>query len=159
MLKSLLTASLMLLVAFAASAQQGQTTPQAAPVAPYVIPPEAVHQANPVKATPESLAEGKKWYGYDCAMCHGKDGDGKGGVGADMKLKVSDFTNPATLKERTDGELYYVIKTGKGDMPPEGKRMKPEELWNLVNYVRSLAKPTAAPENKAPEKAPDKAPQ
>ncbi len=154
MLKSLLIVSLMLLLAFAASAQQDQTPPQAAPAAPYVIPPEEVHQANPVKATPESLAEGKKWYGYDCAMCHGKDGDGKGDVGADMKLKVSDLTNPATLKDRTDGELFYVIKTGKGDMPPEGKRLKSEGLWNLVNYVRSLAKPAAPPENKATEKAP-----
>ena len=73
-------------------------------------------------------------------MCHGKDGDGKGDIATDMRLKVTDFTNPATLKERTDGELFYVIKTGKGDMPPEGKRMKPEGLWDLVNYVRSLAK-------------------
>ena len=73
-------------------------------------------------------------------MCHGKDGDGKGDVGADMKLKVSDFTDPTTLKERTDGELFYIIKFGKGDMPPEGARVKTDELWDLVNYVRSLAK-------------------
>ncbi len=159
MLKTLLIASLLLSLGLSAPAQQSQPSPKTAPNAPYVIPDDAVRQANPVKPTPESLAQGKKWWGYDCAMCHGKDGDGKGDVGADMKLKVSDFTNPATLKERTDGELFYVIKTGKGDMPPEGTRMKPEGLWNLVNYVRSLAKPTAAPENKAPEKAPDKAPQ
>ena len=41
-----------------------------------------------------------------------------------MKLKVSDFTDPATLKDRTDGELFYIIKVGKGDMPPEGARVK-----------------------------------
>ena len=154
MLKTLLIASLLLSLGLSAPAQQSQPSPKTAPNAPYVIPDDAVRQANPVKPTPESLAQGKKWWGYDCAMCHGKDGDGKGDVGADMKLKVSDFTNPATLKERTDGELFYVIKTGKGDMPPEGTRMKPEGLWNLVNYVRSLAKPTAPPEDKAPEKAP-----
>ena len=73
-------------------------------------------------------------------MCHGKDGDGKGDVGADMKLKVSDFTDPTTLKERTDGELFYIIKFGKADMPPEGARVKTDELWDLVNYIRSLAK-------------------
>jgi mono/diheme cytochrome c family protein len=83
-------------------------------------------------------------------MCHGKDGDGKGDIAADMKLKVTDFTDPATLKGRTDGELFYVIKNGKGDMPPEGKRMKPEGLWDLVNYVRSLAKKSAPPEDKTP---------
>jgi mono/diheme cytochrome c family protein len=139
-LKTLLIASVLLAPGFSASAQQSQTPPKAVPVAPYTIPTDAVRQVNPVKPTPESIAQGKKWYGYDCAMCHGKDGDGKGDVGADMKLKVSDFTNPATLKERTDGELFYIIKFGKADMPPEGARIKTDELWDLVNYVRSLAK-------------------
>jgi mono/diheme cytochrome c family protein len=81
-------------------------------------------------------------------MCHGKDGDGKGEVGADMKLKVSDLSDPVTLKDRTEGELFYIIKNGKGDMPPEGTRLKSDELWSLVNYVRSLAKKNAAPEDK-----------
>lgn len=150
MLKTLLIVSLLLLLEFSAPAQQGQTPPKAPRVAPYVIPVEAVRQANPVKPTPESIAQGKKWWGYDCAMCHGKNGDGKGDISADMKLKVTDFTDPATLKERTDGELYYVIKNGKGDMPPEGKRMKPEGIWDLVNYVRSLTKQSAVPEDKTP---------
>jgi mono/diheme cytochrome c family protein len=68
-----------------------------------------------------------------------------------MKLKVSDFTNPATLKDRTDGELFYVIKTGKGDMPPEGPRLKSDGLWDLVNYIRSLPKKSATPEEKPPQ--------
>jgi mono/diheme cytochrome c family protein len=150
-LKTLLTVSLFLALGLSAPAQQAQPSPKAAPVAPYTIPIDAVRQANAVKATPESIAQGKKWWGYDCAMCHGKDGDGKGDVAADMKLKVSDFTNPATLKERTDGELFYVIKNGKGDMPPEGHRMKSDGLWDLVNYVRSLAKKSAPPEDKKPQ--------
>lgn len=111
--------------------------PSQPPQAEYKIPPEAAARANPVKPTAESLAKGKKIYGIDCAMCHGKDGDGKG----DMDMKgVPDFTDPATLKNRTDGELYYIIQKGKGDMPPEGDRAKGEDMWNLVNYVRSFAK-------------------
>ena len=43
-----------------------------------------------------------------------------------------------------------MIKNGKGDMPPEGKRMKPEGIWDLVNYVRSLTKQSAVPEDKTP---------
>jgi mono/diheme cytochrome c family protein len=138
-MKISLIVSLLFVVNFFAYAQQAKRPPTA-PVATYTISEDAVHQANPVKATPESIAHGKKWYGYDCAMCHGKTGDGKGEVGADMKLKVSNFTDPATLKDRTDGELFYIIKVGKGDMPPEGARVKTDELWDLVNYVRSLAK-------------------
>jgi mono/diheme cytochrome c family protein len=80
-------------------------------------------------------------------MCHGSAGDGKGSLAADMKLQIADFTDPASLKDRTDGEIFYIIKTGHQDMPPEGTRIKPEENWDLVNYVRSLAK-KSAPESK-----------
>jgi len=134
-------AALVCLSVPAICAQENQTTPKpASPSSPEAIPVEAARQPNPVKPTPESLAQGKKWYGYDCAMCHGKDGDGKGEVAADMKLKMNDFTDPASLKNRTDGELFYIIKVGMGQMPPEGDRLKTNELWNLVNYIRSFAK-------------------
>ncbi len=107
--------------------------------AEYKIPPEDAAKVNPVKPTPESLAKAKKLYGIDCAMCHGVNGDGKGDMASDMK-NVTDFTNPDALKNRTDGELFYVIRHGKGEMPPEGDRAKDEDVWNLVNYIRSLAK-------------------
>lgn len=128
------------LVVPAVSAQQTPPTP--APKTPSYtsIPVEAAKAQNPVKSSPESIARAKKWWTIDCAMCHGKDGDGKGETAQDMKLAVADFTNPATLKDRTDGEIFYVIKNGHQDMPPEGPRVKTEENWDLVNYVRSLAK-------------------
>ncbi len=113
--------------------------PPAAP-APTAIPAEAAHQTNPVKPTPESLAAAKKMYGYDCAMCHGENGNGKGDVVADLKLSLKDYTDPAALKDMTDGELFYIIKNGKGQMPPEGDRAKPEMIWNMVILVRSFAK-------------------
>jgi mono/diheme cytochrome c family protein len=106
----------------------------------YKIPPDAVHQTNPVKPTPESLAHAKKMYGYDCAMCHGVNGNGKGDLVADMKLTLKDYTDPASLKDITDGELFYIIKNGKDQMPSEGDRAKPEDLWNMVILVRSFAK-------------------
>jgi len=102
-------------------------------------PADIGKMVNPVKPTAESLAQGKKYYGYDCAMCHGKLGDGKGDVAVDMKLTLSDFTNPGVLKNRTDGELFYIIKTGRGQMPPEGDRGNPKLLWDMVNYIRWLS--------------------
>lgn len=104
------------------------------------IPVEAAKMPNPVKASPESLNRAKRWWTLDCEMCHGKSGDGKGETATDMKLKLADFTDPTTLKERTDGELFYIIKNGHNDMPAEGPRIKTEENWDLVNYIRSLAK-------------------
>jgi len=130
----------LLLSAVFATAQASQTPSQAATPAPYTIPADAARQIDPVKPTPESIAQGKKYYGYDCAMCHGENGDGKGEVAVDEKLKLKDYRDPAALKDMTDGQLFYIIKNGKGQMPPEGDRLKAPELWNLVNYIRSLAR-------------------
>jgi len=129
----------LLVVLFFMFALWAQQPPAKAPAPEYKIPPEAAAKVNPVKPTSESLAKGKKLYGFDCAMCHGANGDGKGDMASDMK-NVTDFTKPDALKSRTDGELFYVIRNGKGEMPPEGDRAKDDDIWNMVNYIRSLAK-------------------
>jgi mono/diheme cytochrome c family protein len=110
------------------------------------IPVEAAKAQNPVKSSPESLARAKKWWGLDCAMCHGANGNGQGDTAKEMKLKLGDFTDSKILKDRTDGEIYYIIKNGHNDMPAEGPRIKTEEGWDLVNYVRSLANTKGAAE-------------
>ena len=139
---TLVVPALFLIVAALPAQQPSAPSTQKAPTY-EAIPVEVAKQANPVEASPESLARAKKWWTLDCAMCHGANGNGKGETAVDMKLKLADFTDPATLKDRTDGEIFYIIKNGHNDMPAEGARVKTEENWDLVNYVRSLAKKTA----------------
>ena len=122
------------LLLFAGAPQQ-----PAAPPAQSAIPAEAAQMVNPVKPTPESQARVKKMYGYDCAMCHGANGNGKGDI-TDLKPAPKDYTDPAVLKDLSDGELFYLIKNGKGQMPPDGGRTKPDDIWNMVILVRSFAK-------------------
>jgi mono/diheme cytochrome c family protein len=119
-------------------------TAPAAPPAAFKIPLEAVNQVNPVKPTAESRARAKKIYGYDCALCHGDDGGGAGDLAKNMKVKMLDFRDPTALKAQTDGELYYIIKNGKGEMEGEGQRIKSDDGWDLVNYIRSFSKLQAA---------------
>lgn len=130
------------LLAILVFAQQQPASSAASPKSPSyaAIPVEAAKQENPVKPTPESLGRAKKWWSLDCEMCHNKNGDGKGETAKDMKLTMVDFTDPNTLKDRTDGEVYWIIKNGHNDMPAEGPRITTEQGWDLVNYVRSLAK-------------------
>ncbi len=126
---------------FALSPQQKTTAPAPATPALTVIPVAAARMVNPITPTTESQAHAKNVYGIDCAMCHGAKGDGKGdpGIISDMSLTMMDFTNPDTLKNRTDGELFYIIKNGQGKMPGED-RAKDDEIWNLVVYLRSMSK-------------------
>jgi mono/diheme cytochrome c family protein len=126
-----------------------QTQPLSNPPAEYGVPQQERQKANPVKPTAESIAAAKKTYGYDCAMCHGEKGDGKGETANDMKLSMKDWTNPATLKSMSDGELYYIIANGKGKMPAEGDRAKPDKIWNMVIYVRSFSDPSVLPAEKS----------
>jgi mono/diheme cytochrome c family protein len=144
MLKPFLILSALVLAGAIAPRPQAQDAAPPAAAPAFKIPPEAVSLANPVRPTAESLSHAKKIYGYECALCHGEDGAGAGDISKNMKAKMPDFRDPTALKGRTDGELMYIIKNGKGEMDGEGQRVKPDDLWNLVNYVRSFAKVQAA---------------
>jgi mono/diheme cytochrome c family protein len=122
-----------------ASTPAAQDAAATAPAAETKTHIEAVNKANPVKATAAGLAQAKKLYGYDCAMCHGKSGDGQGDLAEDMKLKLRDWRDSASLKDMTDGEMFYIIGKGKGQMPAGEQQMKPDEIWMMVNYLRSFA--------------------
>ena len=103
--------------------------------------PEDVARKNPITPTQEGLAEARKQYGYDCAMCHGKDGGGRGDLAQDMKLELHDWRDPSTIEKLTDGELFWVISYGRGKMVGGEADRSPEKMrWNLVNLVRSFGK-------------------
>jgi len=140
MLKPFLIISAMVVAGASSSPPQAPPAGSATPPAEFKIPVEAANQVNPVKPTAESLSRAKKIYGYECAICHGDDGGGAGDLAKNMKAKMPDFRDPTTLKGRTDGELFYIIKHGKGEMDGEGERVKTDDTWNLVNYARSFSK-------------------
>src|SRR6516165_6556182 len=117
--------------------QQPQQESKEVPSSPTASSPE---RKNPVKPTPENLANAKKFFGFDCAMCHGVTGDGKGDLAASMGLKMNDWHDISTIAAVSDGEIFDVIVKGKGKMIGEGDRVSEEMAWKLVNYVRSFAK-------------------
>ena len=103
--------------------------------------PEAARMKNPVTATPESLAEGKRLYLRHCASCHGANA--AGGSGNDLIPAAPDLTDKEWKHGSTDGEIFSVIKNGvppELNMVPFGDQLKDPDVWNVVNYIRSLAK-------------------
>jgi mono/diheme cytochrome c family protein len=120
-------------------AQDKPKDAQAAPAAEFKIPPEDAKKINPGKNDASAIADGKKLYSSQCYLCHGKDGDGKGELAQDMKLTLRDYHDPAALKGMTDGELFYILSRGKGEMPNEDDRLTEAQRWHLIAYIRSLA--------------------
>ncbi len=72
-----------------------------------------------------------------CAACHGADGKGDTPMGKKMGLR--DFASPEVQK-MSDDDLTAIIADGKDKMPSYKKSLKPEQITQLVGYIRSLAK-------------------
>ena len=103
--------------------------------------PEAAKLQNPVQPSPESIGAGKQAFTRYCANCHGLNAEG--GPGNDLTPAAPDLTDKDWKNGSTDGEIFTSIKNG---VPPDfnmgafGDQLKDEEIWTVVNYVRSLGK-------------------
>jgi len=117
----------MLLLDRFAARTTSQLVPDAAPPTPK----------NPVKQHPSRRLAPRNM-GLRVRNVPRRTGDGQTDLGKEMKL--TDLSNPTTLANKSDKDLFDLIKTGKGQMTGEGDRMKTDEIWNLVTYMRGLAK-------------------
>jgi mono/diheme cytochrome c family protein len=108
------------------------------------VHPEAASIKNPVKPTAQSLAKGQTLYTSQCASCHGATGLGDGKNAAPLNPKPSNLADASWKHGSSDGEIYTLIKDGSKNtsMRAYASRLSAEDLWNVVNYVRTLsAKP------------------
>jgi len=103
---------------------------------------EAAKIKNPVKSSPESIAAGKTAYGKYCKFCHNEDGTGNGAL-APKDTHPPNLVDAAWDHGSTDGEVFTSIKDGIGpkfDMKPMKAKMMDTDIWNVVNYLHSIAK-------------------
>jgi mono/diheme cytochrome c family protein len=105
---------------------------------PWPVPDAAAKKANPVKTSSESVSAGKALYNQHCSSCHGKKGLGDGSKAAQLKTHPGDFST-AAFQSESDGSLFYKVQEGRGDMPSFKKKIPdPNEIWDVVNYMRTL---------------------
>jgi len=90
---------------------------------------------NPTPVSAPSLANGRKYYQINCAVCHGNTGVGDGAAvryGMIGMPLMSDL-----MKNRPDGYIYGMIRNGRGLMPSYN-RIEEMDRWDVVNYIRAL---------------------
>ena len=85
--------------------------------------------STPAKA---DVAAAEATYKAKCAGCHGADGKGK------EAMKTKDFAS-AEVQKKSDADLSATITNGKAPMPAY-KTMTPEQVKDMVAYIRSLKK-------------------
>ena len=83
------------------------------------------------------MARGEERYNIYCAVCHGAVGDGDSMTKKYGMLTVANL-NDQRLVDYTDGQIYDVVKNGKGLMLGYADRLSVEDRWNVVLYVRAL---------------------
>ncbi len=115
---------------------------------PDVTRQEAARLTNPVASTPASIAAGKKAYDANCAACHGNMAQGAVKAGVSISIieeqggkQPSDLTDDKWDYGSSDGEIYFAIKKG---IPPTmmagwDGRLPDNDIWSIVNYIRTLA--------------------
>ena len=102
--------------------------------------PKAAAVKNPVQPTPKSIAAGRQAYMRACRQCHGPMALGDGPL-APKNPSPADLTDGEWKFGSSDGEIFAIIANGVGgDSEMKGHRseMTATDMWNVVNYLRSL---------------------
>ena len=95
---------------------------------------------NPVASSPESIKAGQALFQKNCRFCHGADAKGDGPM-APEGTHPSNLTDDKWDRGSTDGEIFLVMRDGAGpkfDMKGFKSKMSETDMWNIVNYLRSL---------------------
>ena len=98
---------------------------------------EAQKLKSPVANTKKSIARGRVVFMQNCTSCHGENGKAEGSLIAD----ATDLTTPSLYKSgSSEGEIFHSVRDGAGDQMPAFKSQLDSEtdIWNLVNFIRSL---------------------
>ena len=112
---------------------------------PAMDPQDYTRLANPragdAAAGRPGHAAAVELYRWNCSHCHGMEGEGNGRVNAFLTaynyVPVPDLSDEATV-EKTDGDIYGILRDGVVVMPAFGNLLSPEDRWLLVDYVREL---------------------
>ncbi len=97
---------------------------------------DAAKLKDPVAYTKKSIGQGQATFLQNCTSCHGEDGKAEGSLIA----SATDLTTPSLYKSGTsEGEIFRSIRDGAGDQMPAFKsQLSENDIWNLVNFIRSL---------------------
>ena len=104
---------------------------------------EARALTSPLPNSPKVVDQGQALYNGKggCVNCHGKEGNGNGPLAAQLNPSPRNFQHPGFWRHRTEGEIFWVIKNGSAGTSMVGfsGQMTDEEIWSLIQYVRSFA--------------------
>jgi putative copper resistance protein D len=94
---------------------------------------------SPVGYTADSIERGASLYREHCASCHGARGYGDGPAAAALSVRPPNLTEH--MSHHKDGDLLWWLQHGIAGtpMPGFGGRIGDDGLWDVLNFLRTLA--------------------
>jgi mono/diheme cytochrome c family protein len=105
---------------------------------------------NPLPRTESVLKNGRRDFNIYCSACHGLLGNGVPSLTAAYGAKPANLVADQ-IRQRPDGEIYYVIMKGKNAMPSYAADLDEDQRWSVVNYVRVLQRALNAKDSDIPK--------
>jgi mono/diheme cytochrome c family protein len=108
--------------------------------------PDAIYNLrSPLGHDPSNVAQGRRIYEKQadppCQTCHGVKGDGQGPLAKQFDPPPRNFACAATVNGIPDGQLFWIIRNGSpGTAMPSFHALRDEQIWQVVSYLRELAK-------------------
>ena len=109
-------------------------------------PEEYYSRKNPLALANADPRAGERIYageidGINCAVCHGRKGNGKGVLAKDYIPPPRNFQCSGTVNGIPDGQLFWIIRFGSPNTEmPDHPKLSDEQIWQLVLYIRQLAR-------------------
>lgn len=102
----------------------------------WKAPEEAAAMKNAVPMDKDSIDAGKEVYTQFCGACHGQHAQG------DSRENAGTQTDPPDLRQRlknhSDGDFFWKIQNGNNDMPAFEEDLQENDIWSVINYLRTL---------------------
>jgi len=99
----------------------------------------------PIETNREAMERGQELYNIYCTICHGASGDGNGVLkNPRFGFATIQSLQQSRLIEMTEGEIFNTITYGKNTMGSYGARIRVEDRWKIILYVRALQRAATA---------------
>jgi mono/diheme cytochrome c family protein len=108
---------------------------------PWVAPKDVDNLKNPLAGNPTVIPDAKALYISNCGPCHGDKGRGDGPAAAGLNPKPADHSS-VNVQSESDGALFWKMSEGRAPMPAYKKIFTDQQRWELIDYIRTLAKNT-----------------
>ena len=100
----------------------------------WVVPADRAARLSIFPFSDETRNTGEKIYMTNCSSCHGTPGKNN------FLNLVPPPGDPATdkIQKNKDGELFYKVSTGRGQMPSFRSVLSGNDIWNVISFIRSF---------------------